>query len=205
MAPPTPSAWRDLLTRWNADLLAWPPVTRHVPAEVVRSGWLGFPPATAAQIAQAEARLGATLPPSYRAFLQVTNGWRTTGTFIWHLWSTEDVDWFRVRNQDWIDAWTQGASAYGPYPAVSDDDYFVYGDDQDSTAIRLDYLATALEISDTGDSAIYLLNPQVVTPEGEWEAWFFANWAPGAHRYRSFWEMMQAEYQSFLDLRDVTP
>ncbi len=49
-------------------------------------------------------------------------------------------------------------------------------------------------------SAIYLLNPQVVTEEGEWEAWFFANWLPGAARYRSFQEMMEAEYQDFLAL-----
>ncbi|HEY3110361.1 MAG TPA: hypothetical protein VGL23_16490 [Chloroflexota bacterium] len=41
----------------------------------------------------------------------------------------------------------------------------------------------------------------MVTPEGEWEAWFFANWYPGASRYRSFWELMQAEHASFLELR----
>src|SRR5439155_682028 len=29
------------------------------------------------------------------------------------------------------------------------------------------------------------------------EALFFANWLPGAHRYRSFEEMMQAEYHRF--------
>jgi len=33
------------------------------------------PPATAAQIADVERRLGATLPPSYRAFLGLHNGW----------------------------------------------------------------------------------------------------------------------------------
>jgi hypothetical protein len=64
-------------------------------------------------------------------------------------------------------------------------------------------LRTALEISDWGDSAICLLNPQVVTPEGDWEAWFFANWLPGANRYRSFWELMQAEYAGFLELREA--
>jgi hypothetical protein len=40
----------------------------------------------------------------------------------------------------------------------------------------------------------------VVTPEKEWEAWFFANWLPGAARYRSFREMMKAERESFLRL-----
>ena len=60
-----------------------------------------------------------------------------------------------------------------------------------------------MEISDWGDSAIYVLNPQVVTAEGEWGAWFFANWQAGAVRHRSFWDLMQAEYQSFLDLRQT--
>ncbi len=47
---------------------------------------------------------------------------------------------------------------------------------------------TALEISDheVSGSAVYLLTPQIITPEGEWEAWFFAHWIPGAERYRSF-------------------
>ena len=36
-----------------------------------------------------------------------------------------------------------------------------------------------------------------VTHDGEWEAWFFANWLPGATRFRSFAELMEAEYQSF--------
>jgi HEAT repeat protein len=57
-----------------------------------------------------------------------------------------------------------------------------------------------LEVSDVGDSAIILLNPQVVTPEGEWEAWFFANWIPGAYRYRSFWELMQGQYEQVLHM-----
>jgi hypothetical protein len=41
---------------------------------------------------------------------------------------------------------------------------------------------------------------RTVTPDGEWEAWFFANWNPGANRYRSFREMMQAERANFLRL-----
>jgi hypothetical protein len=38
-----------------------------------------------------------------------------------------------------------------------------------------------------------LLNPEIVTPEGEWETWFFANWLPGATRYRSFAEWLADE------------
>jgi hypothetical protein len=79
---------------------------------------------------------------------------------------------------------------------VPDEEYFVYGDRQ--AAQRDEYLQTALEISeDTGDG-VCLLNSKVVFPDGEWEAWFFAHWIPGAHRYRSFWDLMQAERESFL-------
>jgi hypothetical protein len=86
---------------------------------------------------------------------------------------------------------------------VPDEAYFVYGADQRSEWLRVEHLATALEVSAEGDSAIYLLNPQVVASQGEWEAWYFANWLPGAQRYRSFWDLMQAEYESFLQLRDT--
>ena len=71
-------------------------------------------------------------------------------------------------------------------PPVSDKDYFTYGKVQDLVRMSREYLRTALEVNDVGDAAVYLLNPEVVTPDGEWEAWFFANWLPGANGYRSF-------------------
>src|SRR6266545_4801296 len=74
--------WRDLLTRWNADLLAEPQIVARLPAEVIQSGWLGAPGATDEELRRAEARLGANLPPSYRSFLKVSNGWWSTGFFI---------------------------------------------------------------------------------------------------------------------------
>ena len=68
--------------------------------------------------------------------------------------------------------------------------------------MREEYLRTALQVGDdpVGDGVV-LLNPRVVTPEGEWEAWFHAAWIPGAHRYRTFAGLMRAEYASFLDTR----
>lgn len=47
---------------------------------------------------------------------------------------------------------------------------------------RPSYLKTALAISKDGDSSIYLLIPEVQDTNGEWEAWHFANWMPGAER-----------------------
>jgi hypothetical protein len=65
--------------------------------------------------------------------------------------------------------------------------------------MRNEYLKTALAISEEGDAAICLLNPKIVTNEGEWEAWEFANWYPGARRFRSFREMMEARYREFME------
>src|SRR5262249_28866812 len=44
-----------------------------------------------------------------------------------------------------------------------------------------------------------LLNPMVVWPDGEWEAWFFANWLPGAARYPSFADWICYELAQLLD------
>jgi hypothetical protein len=187
--------WRPLLEQWSREILTSDDEYQaSLPEEAVASGWLGYPGATPEQIAAAEQRLGTHLPPSYRAFLAVTNAWRRTTPFIDQLWSTEQVEWFRVRHQEWIDDWRQGAAAYqrtqpaprSP-PPVEDP--------------LLAELASALAISDVGDGAIYLLNPMVATPAGEWEAWFFSNWNPGAQRHRSFWELMPAEHETFLRLR----
>ncbi len=61
-------------------------------------------------------------------------------------------------------------------------------------------LATAIEISDVADGVL-LLNPQVVSDDGEMDAWFFAAWLPGATRYPSFWELMQGERERYRSLR----
>jgi hypothetical protein len=172
--------WRGFLERWSAEWLRVAGYRAELPADVVASGWLGYPGATEAEIAALEAHLGIGLPPSYRAFLRVSNGWRATSPFISRLWSTEEVEWLAVRNQGLIDV-------YAEYPA---DEMW-----------ESRYLRTALEVSDWGDAAIYLLNPWVVRADGEWEAAFFANWDPEARPFGSFQEMMEAQHATFLDLR----
>ena len=39
---------------------------------------------------------------------------------------------------------------------------------------------------------ILLINPARINAEGEWEAWDFATWYPGAYRYRSFDDLVAA-------------
>jgi hypothetical protein len=193
--------WKPFLTEWSQALLQWDRVREAAPPEAVQSGWVGRPGASGAELAAAEARLGIRLPPSYRQFLAVSNGWGQLTDFIYNLWSAEEIEWLPVRNQHLMTVWTEDMPP--DTRTVTDAEYFVYGEAQDCVSVRGEYLRTALEISDWGDSAICLLNPQVVMPEGEWEAWFFANWLPGANRYHSFWELMQAEYAGFLELRET--
>ena len=189
--------WRNFLDQFSQSLLDDDIIRAQQSQETLNSKWLGFPAASIQEINNVEARLRVSLPPSYRQFLQTSNGWRNSGAFIDRVWSTTEIAWFKERHQTWIDAYT------GPkpiQPTISDQAYFVYGEEQDPITLRVEYLPTALEISDVGDACIYLLNPKVVTEEGEWEAWFFANWLPGAARYRSFQELMEAEYRDFLAL-----
>ena len=199
------SEWKKFLAKWTAEIAARPSkTTADMRALDPRFGF-GFPGASEAEIAAAEERLGARLPPSYREFLAATNGLRQPYDYVVALggdfWGTDRIEWFRVRNGDWVDAYA-GETVLSGYPSVSDRDYFVYGPGQDSALFRPEYLRAALEISDVGDSAICLLNPEIRTADGEWEAWFFANWLPGAARYRSFRELMEAHYEGFHDGAD---
>ena len=86
--------------------------------------------------------------------------------FIDRLLPVEEVDRFAVLNPEWVDAYGGG-----------------------------DELRGLIQISDVGDSAVLLLNPEIVADDGEWEAWDYAAWHPGVVRYRSFWEMMETMYR----------
>lgn len=187
--------WHSFLPHWSATVLRSAELAVSLPQEVVTSKWLGYSGATEDEILQAEARLGVSLPPSYRTFLTVSNGWRSVGGFLHNLWPCEKVEWFSKQHQPWIDVYVKGSA---DLPPVTDEEYFVYGEDQIEGLFRPEYLQTALEISNRENDGIFLLNPHIVTPEGEWEAWFFANWLRGAERYRPFQQMMQVEYEGVI-------
>jgi hypothetical protein len=181
--------WGPFLKQWSQAILASPDhESLGLPAEVIESSWLGLPGATDDQIKAAEARLGVDLPPSYRAFLKVTNGWRFTGGFAKRLLPVEEIDWLRVQYQEWIKVWMQ------PWDAIEWPGATTMPLEPGEPDYR--HLTDTLAISEAGDGAIFLLNPKVMTPTGEWEAWFFADWVPGADSYASFWDMLQGQYQS---------
>jgi cell wall assembly regulator SMI1 len=185
--PQRESAWGRLLAGISRLRLTDSEVAVSVPDEKVNLGWLGEPPATEEELATAERRLGTTLPPSYRAFLTEANGFEQLSASIWRLYGTGEIHWFRVLNQDWIDAYQTGDD-------ISPEEHL--SQKQNCVAFRSAYLSSCLQISEEGDSAVVLLNPEVVTAAGEWETWFFANWLPGATRYSSFREFMEAELRT---------
>lgn len=184
--------WQSLLTEWEERALAslWQDEERkqlcgvYFP-EVLKTKSCQVSGASEAEIAKLEKRLAVKLPRSYREFLQYSNGWYQLESFIKFL-NTDEVDWFRVENQEWIDAWNQHTIE------VSDEEYYQYGGHQDPVNLRTEYLHSALQISSIEEGSVFLLNPKVVGERGEWEAWEFGTAIPGAYRYRSFWELMKA-------------
>lgn len=167
--------------------------------ETVEMRWLGYEGATDVEISDAEVYLEATFSPSYRSFLAVSNGWHKLDDFINRLWSTHEIEWLTKKNQELIDAWLTGIAMEGEPLSVPAEEYFIYGDEQDTTLLRNEYLQTALEIGGNSKQGLLLLNPQVTFEDGEWEAWYFAPWLPGAQRYRSFRELMQDKHKHILD------
>ena len=165
-----------------------------------KSEGLSFPGISETEIQTHENRLNTTLPPSYKAFLKSSNGFKQLNCFVWDILPIEKIDWLKNFDPSFYELY---ATEFNDAFNAGDAEYFVYGDDQECTNFRSDYLIKSLAISDWGDAAIVLLNPEVKFGE-EWEAWMFATWHLGPIRYRSFEELMKEEYKSYLDLINNT-
>lgn len=147
-------------------------------------------PAGKLAISEAERRLGAVLPASYKRFLLCTNGYTSFMLPGQNLLPVETIDWLSSENQEFIDDWQEDVR-------VPDEEYYIYGAEQDPIAFRPEYLQNSLQISDFLDSGVYLLNPNIKSADGEWEAWHIAYWMVGAARYPSFYELIECEVIGF--------
>ncbi|MGN9787995.1 SMI1/KNR4 family protein [Nonomuraea sp. ZG12] len=162
--------------------------------EVLRAD---MPGASEAEILVHEERLGTRLPPSYRQFLQTSNGWllaeeenEESQDFLSPL---VRIGWFRDIEPTYATGWFDN-DPRRPLPTVPDEEYFIYGEGQDcSLHFRTEYVADTLLIG-AEDEGQFLLNPHIKTPDGEWEAWYLAHWLPGAQRYRSFWDLINDRF-----------
>ncbi|MEV7021517.1 SMI1/KNR4 family protein [Kitasatospora sp. NPDC093558] len=160
--------WRSFLTRWSEE---WADANAEPTSEAARARWLGFEPASEEAVAAAEERLGRRLPPSYREFLAVTDGWRHAGSFVSHLGGTREASW----HED-----SHGFSEY-------------YGDGE------LDGMwERALQLDVESDLTYVLLDPQAVDEHGEWAVYCHKVWAADVPtRYDSFRAFMLAQYREF--------
>ena len=198
--------WKSFLTKWNKEL--WERLDEKnfadLGSEVIDSKWFGYPEAKDSDISAVEARLGKTLPPSYRSFLTISNGWQKVSPLIDRLYKIQKIDCLVTIAPDLIEAWLEGCRCEGDEISISDEEYFVYGDEQSSTSLRNEYLAKTLKIGgekENGDpnNGILLLNPEIIFENGEWEVWSFAPWRPGAIRYKSFIELIEYQHESILE------
>ena len=168
-------AWRSLLEEVSAAVLQErDEFEEDLPADSGESGSLGSDGASDNQIAEAEKRLGVTLPPGYRAFLETTNGFGPVGLFVRRLRPVYELTWLKDEDSELVEIWAEEGGLE---------------------------LGAMLVVSDQYDGARVLLNPAVRDAEGEWEASFFADWVPGAEEVGSFRQLVEHTSQDLVRLR----
>ncbi|MFJ2775866.1 SMI1/KNR4 family protein [Kitasatospora sp. NPDC087315] len=176
--------WRSFLTRWSeewADAHADADDNRAGDEEPLRARWLGFEPASAERTAAMEAWVGQPLPPSYRAFLEVSDGWRHAGGFVWRLAGTEGARWHR-----------DGAGV-GRL-----DREFLDENSSPEQVMRAGMWDRALQLDVESDLVLVLLDPLDRDEAGEWAVYRHASWSGGPPtRYGSFRAFMAAMYREF--------
>lgn len=180
--------WNDLLLeRLNRDEL---PYYSAQVVTAVEAGWLGTQGASEADIVALEKRLGRQFPPSFRQFLLTSNGFLQPGMIVPRLLAAHEVEMFieveKDQWQSWLD-WRD--SGRDEFDTLDGTDYFL---------MHLEALIVISEQEESG-SGRFLLNPERVNETGEWEAYYYAHWMPGAVRYPSFWALMESEFNNLLN------
>ncbi|WP_405812852.1 SMI1/KNR4 family protein [Streptomyces sp. NBC_01390] len=188
MTDTTAFDWRSFLLRWSGEWAHNLPrrEARGEDDEVARrAGWLGFPAASEERIAAMEERLGRRMPPSYREFLKISDGWRHAGGFVWLLAGTEGARWHNDES---------GLA----------DMFEEYLDEDAGPEERqeVDLWRRGLQLDVEADAIYVLLDPEDVDEDGEWAVYTWASWRASApKRYANFLEFMQDMHREFHSLR----
>ncbi|WP_037681069.1 SMI1/KNR4 family protein [Streptomyces albus] len=180
--------WRSFLRRWSGEWADALPAgeTRSEADEAARQArWLGFPPASEERIAAMEERLGRRMPPSYREFLGVSDGWRHAGGFVWLLAGTGDAR--RHENESGL------AEMFEQY----------LDEDAGPEARReADIWRRGLQLDVESDITHVLMDPEDVDEDGEWAVYTWASWrAEPPERHANFRAFMEQMYREFHRLR----
>ncbi|MFE7654286.1 SMI1/KNR4 family protein [Streptomyces bottropensis] len=188
MTDTTAFDWRTFLLRWSeewADSLPEDETRGEDDEAAHRARWLGFPPASRERIAAMEDRLGRRLPPSYREFLAVSDGWRHAGGFVWLLAGTADARWHDDES---------GLAAM--YEEYLDEDA---GPEE---RLEVDIWRRGLQLDVESDVTHVLMDPEDVDDNGEWAVYTWASWrAAPPERHANFLEFMRAMHREFHSLR----
>ncbi|MFD9483711.1 SMI1/KNR4 family protein [Streptomyces sp. NPDC059991] len=177
--------WRPFLERWSAewaDAYDAEQQARDGDRDAHAARWLGFEPADEERLAALEQRIGRPLPPSLRSFLQVTDGWRYAGHFVYLLAGTEHINWCGDPH-DMGEVWLEAL-----------------GEDADDEEVReAGVWARSLQLAVESDMVDVLLDPDDVDERGEWAVYTYAGWrAAPPERHASFKHFMEDMYQEFL-------
>ena len=138
------------------------------------------------EIQAAEARLGLSLPPSFRSYLIGSSD--LPGEHGLRLLPADEIDRFDRREPESVAAWMEG---YQSVPASRGENRLP-DDPTDPATMPAEQLGGTIVVSTTEDARVLLLNPATIDAAGEWEAWDFAHWYPGAYRYPSFRHLVTA-------------
>ena len=204
---------------WHSFLSCW---RSHVQARLARgesyTKLQSVPPAlnqlsvdsTAAKraIADAERRLGIKLPASYVHFVLASGdaGWfiesfGTPDDANGKLISVSAIDLYPRADPENFGYWSNS----GPDTLnIEAEKYLRYGYHsepllrQDSVYFRIDQLNSLIKVGDLDQGDAILLNPKVISVDGEMEAWLLS-FKSFASRYRSFAELMQE--LAYLDIQ----
>lgn len=183
--------WSALLRRWSLELCEDEAFALSQDDVVIESGWTGSEPVGDEELRDLERRIGRNLPPSYRSFLKTTNGYVTGGS-VQRIRPAREVKPFVSDEREWVEIWLETAGEGTPLTVGE----HIAARGRDAISARWQLLSDAIQVSDTHDGAVYLLCPTIVE-DGEWEAWLFASWLPGAARFRSWWDLLNDEYATW--------
>ncbi|MBM7055328.1 SMI1/KNR4 family protein [Streptomyces durocortorensis] len=188
MTDAMPFTWGPFLRDWSgewSDSLSDDGTYAREDETARRDRWLGFPAAPEERIAALEERLGRRMPPSYREFLAVSDGWRHAGGFITLLAGTAEARWHN------------DASGL----AAMFEEYL----DEDPTPEELRDVAVwrrGLQLDVESDAMSVVLDPGDVDENGEWAVYTWAGWrAAPPQRFPDFATFMRDMHREFHCLR----
>ncbi|MFJ8659739.1 SMI1/KNR4 family protein [Streptomyces sp. NPDC093795] len=174
-----PFNWHEFLQRWQEEWVPRPDADDEDGEEIVLPA---RPGADEAAIGAAEKRLGRRLPPSYRAFLAVSDGWHVDQPAgIYQLGGAADIDWFR--------------DPFGMTPLYEQS----LGDDpREEDVLLAGMWRRALRLETDSDMTNALLDPGDSDQDGEWALYVYKGWGGEMpDRYPSFRAYMEAMYRGF--------